>query len=328
MRTPPPAIFPAVAETTAPTCAQPLGLAVVAAVARTPPLADFPAAVEATGATANAPDTAANTFRVPQDSAGEFLPREEKTPRLVYAEEKTNKLSPSQGNYGRRGVEKSATKATPLKDQTQQTDAGSRVAAASFKPSMPALTTRKPIKEVIAFRGISQKLSSPVHSSKRVKMQKNGEATQMERAMMMTEQRLYAISPSTKSKLSFSALSNSEIGARANKLGISLGANESKINTSISSLKQCEEDRRITYLQNNLNSCIDENSDSNILAMANSLCSYLALEHQIEPIDNSSDPSLFMPIKCLKKQKKKTDTKLGVAVRRSTRINKSLKIKK
>jgi hypothetical protein len=327
-RTPPSAIFPAAAETIAPACARPPRLAVVAAAARTPPPADFPAVAEATVATANAPDTATNTFCVPQDSAGEFLSREEKTPHLVYAEEKTDKLSPSQGNYGRRGVEKSATKATPLKDQTQQTDAGSRVAVSSFKPSMPASTTRKQIKEVITFGGISQKLSSPVRLSERVKMEKNRDATQMERAMMMTEQRLYAISPGTKSKLSFSALSNSEIGARANKLGISLGANESKINTSISSLKQCEEDRRITYLQNNLNSCIDGNSDSNILATANSLCSDLALEDQIEPIDNSSDPSLFMPTKCLKKQKKKTDTKLGVAVRRSSRINKSLKIKK
>jgi hypothetical protein len=42
----------------------------------------------------------------------------------------------------------------------------------------------------------------------------------------------------------------------------------------------------------------------------------------------SDMPSLFMPIKCLKKQKKKSDIKLGVAVRRSTRINKNLKIKK
>jgi hypothetical protein len=64
------------------------------------------------------------------------------------------------------------------------------------------------------------------------------------------------------------------------------------------------------------------------LATANSLCSDLALEDQIEPIDNLPDPSLFMPIKCLKKQKKKVESKVGVAVRRSTRINKTLKIKK
>jgi hypothetical protein len=223
-RTPPPTVFPVAAETTAPACTRPPGLAVVAAAVRTTPPADFPATAEATGTAA----TTASTFRVPQGSMGEFLPREEKTPRLVYAEEKTDKISPSQGNYGRRGVEMSATKATPLKDQTQQTVTGSRVAAAPFKPSTPTSTTRRPIKEVIAVGGISQKLSSPVRSSERVKMQKNGDATQMERAMMMTEQRLYAISPGTKSKLSFSALSNSEIGARANKLGISLGANESK----------------------------------------------------------------------------------------------------
>jgi hypothetical protein len=225
-------------------------------------------------------------------------------------------------------LETSATKGALLKDQAQQNVAGSRVAAAPFKTSTPTSTTRRPLKEVIAFGGINQKLSSPVRSSERVKMQKNRDATQMERAVMRTEQRLYAISPGTKSKLSFFALPNSEIGARANKLGISLGANESEINKSISLLKHCEEDHRITYLQNNLNSCMDEEPDSNILATASSLCSDLALEDQIEPIDNLSDPSLFMPIKCLKKQKKKMDTKLGVAVRRSTRINKTLNIKK
>jgi hypothetical protein len=53
-----------------------------------------------------------------------------------------------------------------------------------------------------------------------------------------------------------------------------------------------------------------------------------AIKDQIEPIDNLSDLSFFMPIKCLKKQKKKPDTMLGVAVRRSTRINKTIKIKK
>jgi hypothetical protein len=86
---------------------------------------------------------------------------------------------------------------------------------------------------VITFGGISQKLSSPVRLSERVKMQKNGDATQMERAMLMAEQRFHAISPGTKSKLSFSALSDLEIGARANKLGVSLGSNESKIANSI-----------------------------------------------------------------------------------------------
>jgi hypothetical protein len=95
-------------------------------------------------------------------------------------------------------VEKSATIDTPLKEQTQQAEAESRVAVISFKPSTSSSNTRRPTKEVIAFGGISQKLSSPVRSSERVKMQKNRDATQMERAMMVTEQRFHAISPGTK----------------------------------------------------------------------------------------------------------------------------------
>jgi hypothetical protein len=311
-KTPPPAVFPAVADSSGTMCTRQPGSAVVAAATSSSPPAVSPAAAEAPGVAVNARDVAASNFRVLQGCEGEILPREEKTPRPVYAEEKTNGFPPSQGNNGCQSLETSATKDALLKDQAQQNVAGSRVAAATFKTSTPTSTTRRPIKEVIAFGGINQKLSSPMRSSERVKMQKNGDATQMERAVMRTEQRLYAISPGTKSRLSFSALPNSEIGARANKLGISLGANESEINKSVSLLKQCEEDRRITYLQNNLNSCIDEDPDSNVLAMASSLCSDLALEDQIEPIDNLSDPSLFLPIKCLKKQKKKMDTKLGV----------------
>jgi hypothetical protein len=216
----------------------------------------------------------------------------------------------------------------PSNEKVLQADAASRVAATSFKPSTPSSTTRRPTKEVIAFGGISQKFSSTVRLSERVKMQKNRDATQMERAMLIAEQRFHAISPGTKSKLSFSALSDIDIGARANKLGVSSGSNESEIVISISSLKQTEEDRRITYLKNNLNECIEENLDCNILATANSLSTDLALEDQIEPIDNLSDPSLLMPMKFLKKEKKKSDIKLGVSVRRSTRINKNLKIKK
>jgi hypothetical protein len=93
-------------------------------------------------------------------------------------------------------------------------------------------------------------------------------------------------------------------------------------------LKQTEEDRRITYLKNNLNECLEENSECSILAMANSLSTDLGLEDRIEPIDDLSDPSLHMPIKFLKEQNKKSNIKLGVSVRRSTRINKTLKIKK
>jgi hypothetical protein len=130
-------------------------------------------------------------------------------------------------------VEELAPSPAAPKEKALQAKAASRVATTSFKPSTPSSTPRRPTKEVITFGGISQKLSSPVRLSERVKMQKNGDATQMERAMLMAEQRFHAISPGTKSKLSFSALSDLEIGARANKLGVSLGSNESKIANSI-----------------------------------------------------------------------------------------------
>jgi hypothetical protein len=51
------------------------------------------------------------------------------------------------------------------------------------------------------------------------------------------------------------------------------------------------------------------------------------LEDIIEPIEDSSDPSLHMPIKLLRKRNKKTDTNLGLSVRRSTRINQILKVR-
>jgi hypothetical protein len=322
-----PAAFSAVTVSSGTNCNLQPGGTAAAATARS---AVSPATTETPRAAVNTPIVNVSNFRAPKGCEGEFLPRAEKTPCPIHAEEKTNGFPPSQGNDGCRSLETAATEGALLKDQAQQNVAGSRVAAAPFKTPTRTSTTRRPLKEVIAFGGIHQEFSSPVRSSERVKMQKNGDATQMERAVMRTEQRLYAISPGTKSKLSFSALPHSEIGARANKLGISLGANESEINESISLLKRCEEDRRITYLQNNLNSCTDAKPDSNILATASSLCSDLVLEDQIEPMDNLPDPSLVMPIKCLKKQKKKMDTKLGVVVRRSTRIskNKNLKLKK
>jgi hypothetical protein len=64
------------------------------------------------------------------------------------------------------------------------------------------------------------------------------------------------------------------------------------------------------------------------MATANLLSAGLELEDRTEPIVDSADPSLFVPIKLLRKQNKKTDTNMGVSVRRSTRINKYIKGKK
>jgi hypothetical protein len=195
------------------------------------------------------------------------------------------------------------------------------MAVTHFSTPTSAAKSRK-IEEVIAFGGISEKNASPVRSSQRVKMQLNGDATQLERATQLAERRMHAISPGTRSKLSFSKFSDSEIVARANTLGVSLGDNISETKRSISALKQLEEDRRITYLKNNLNENLENEMESSILHTANQLSSDLAIEDREEPVGESSDQFLDMPIKMLRKRTKRSVPTLGVSVRRSSRINK------
>jgi hypothetical protein len=86
-------------------------------------------------------------------------------------------------------------------------------------------------------------------------MQPNDDATQL------AEKRFHALTPGTKSNLPFSKFSDNEIAARATTLGVSLGSNSSEIEQSIASLKQVEEDRRVTYLKNNLNQNLGEETD-------------------------------------------------------------------
>jgi hypothetical protein len=199
-----------------------------------------------------------------------------------------------------------------------------RIAATSFSPSTLISQPRKNV-EVIAFGGISERTASPIRSSQRVRMQPNGDATQMEHATQLAEKCLHAFSPGTKSKLSFSKLSEHEIAARATTLGVSLGSNESEISNSITLLKHTEEYRRITYLQNNLNENLVEENNCSILDTANQLCLDLELEDRVTPMGDSLDPVLSMPIQMLKRQNKKNISTLGVSVRRSTRINNSKK---
>jgi hypothetical protein len=153
-------------------------------------------------------------------------------------------------------------------------------------------------------------------------MQPNGDATQL------AEKRFHALTPGTKSKLTFSKFSDNEIAARANTLGVSLGSNTSEIEQSIVSLKQVEEDRRVTYLKNNLNENLGEEMVCDILSTANHLCSDLEQEDRVTPMGDSSDPVLSMPIKSLLKRTKKNAANMGVSVRRSTRIKKPKVISK
>jgi hypothetical protein len=108
---------------------------------------------------------------------------------------------------------------------------------------------------------------------------------------------------------------------------VSLGSNASETKRSIDALKQLEEDRRITYLQNNLNENLGEETDSSIMCTANQLCSDLAIEDSDAPMGDLTDTTLDMPIKMLRRRNKKNVSTVGVSVRRSTRIKKGFKMK-
>jgi hypothetical protein len=223
------------------------------------------------------------------------------------ASEEAAQLHSSKRAAGEGNLEDSASALPQCKKHMPLVNPSPRIAAAPFSPSTPS----RKIKDVIAFGGIREENASPIRSSMRVRMQPNGDATQLERAMQLAEKRFHTLTPGTKTNLSFSKFSDIEIVARATTLGVSLGSNISKIQQSINSLKQTEEDRRVTYLQNNLNESLGVETECDILNTANQLCSDFELDDRVTPMGDSSDPVLSMPIKSLLKRNKKKGCKHG-----------------
>jgi hypothetical protein len=220
---------------------------------------------------------AARPFRASSDISGAVLQGQKTPSSPLSAAKETTPLSPITRDDGCISLKSSATSHAGCKKGVLLDKGASWIAATPFSPPTPTSKSRK-IEDVIAFRGISEKIASPVRSSQRVKMQHNGDATQMERATQLAECRIHAITPGTRSNLFFSKFSDFEIETRATTLGVSLGLNASETKRSISALKQLEEDRRITYLKNNLNENLGEEMDCSIISTANQLSSDLASE--------------------------------------------------
>jgi hypothetical protein len=263
----------------------------------------------------------ARPFRAYSDISGAVLQRQKMTSSPLGVAKETAPLSPITRDDGCFSQKSPATTPAGCKKGAVLGKGSPRLAATPSSPPTPYAMSRK-MEEVITFGGISEKTASPVRSSQRVKMQHNGDATQMERATQLAERRIHAITPGTRSNLSFSKFLDFEIETRATTLGVSLGSSASETKRSISALKQIEEDRRITYLKNNLNENLEEERECSILCTANQLSSDLAIEDRDEPVGDSSDPILDMPIKMFRKRNKRNASTLGVMVRRSTRINK------
>jgi hypothetical protein len=216
-------------------------------------------------------------FRAYSDISGAVLQIQKMTSSPLGLAKETAPLSPITRDDGCFSQKSPATTPAGCKKGAVLGKGSPRLAATPSSPPIPYAKSKK-MEEAIAFGGISEKTASPVCSSQRVKMQHNGDATQMERATQLAKRRIHAITPGTRSNLSFSKFSDFEIETRATTLGVSLGSNASETKRSISALKQIEEDRRITYLKNNLNENLEEERDCSILCTANQLSSDLAIE--------------------------------------------------
>jgi hypothetical protein len=268
---------------------------------------------------------ATSSFRPSSDRSGAFLQGQKTPSPPLSAAKETASFSPSTRDDGFCSPKLAASSLTRQKKEKPIVSEAPWIATSHLSPPAPSSKPRK-TEDVIAFGGISEKIGSPVRSSQRVRMQHNGDATQMERATQLAERRMHAVTPGTKSNLSFSKFSDSEIETRATSLGVSLGSDASETKRSICALKMLEEDRRITYLTNNLNENLGKETDCGIICTANRLSSDLAIEDRDEPVGDCSDPILDLPIKMLTKKNKKKVSTVGVSVRRSTRIiKKSLK---
>jgi hypothetical protein len=109
--------------------------------------------------------------------------------------------------------------------------------------------SRSPTREeLIAFGGISEPAFNGIRSSDRIRAQPNADVSQMERAIQLSQQRDNQGKASV-SKHSFTSLSNDEILARANKLGVSFGKTSNQVADSIIMLKAVENERECTILE-------------------------------------------------------------------------------
>jgi hypothetical protein len=142
-----------------------------------------------------------DSFRASSENSGTVLHGQKTPASPLYAAKETAPLSPITRDDGCISSKSSETSPAGREKGALLGKGATRIAAAPFSPST---SKSRRIKDVIAFGGISEKIASPVRSSQRVRMQHNGNATQMVRATQLAERRIHAITPGTKSNLSFS----------------------------------------------------------------------------------------------------------------------------
>jgi hypothetical protein len=172
--------------------------------------------------------------------------------------------------------------------------------------------------DVVAFGGIAAP-SMSVRASDRIRAQPNADATQMERAMQNANFRHDFTAPGkVPSKPSIVALSNEDIVAKANRLGISFGKSKNEVLKAVESIKEVEVNRTLVILKKNVENQLnkDEGQNSLLTSKLSSLTGDLLIEEAQEQWEQDD---LLMPIINLKKPRRKKEFDLS-GVRRSARF--------
>jgi hypothetical protein len=172
--------------------------------------------------------------------------------------------------------------------------------------------------DVAAFGGIPVPTLS-VRASDRIRAQPNADDTQLERAMQNASFRHGFTAPGKiLSKPSIVSLSNEDIVAKANRLGISFGKSKNEVLKAVESIKEVEVNRTLVILKKNVENQLnkDEGQNSLLTSKLSSLTGDLLIEEKQEQWEQDD---LLMPIINLKKPRRKKEFDLS-GVRRSARF--------
>ena len=128
---------------------------------------------------------------------------------------------------------------------------GSKVLGSPSSPSLASPTAEEVQRRVIEFGGIMDASAAGLRTSDRIRSQPNADVTIMERAMDLAHRRDPNEGNNSNDAFSIIAISDSEIIARAEKMGISLGNSETEIANSVKEIKSNELERAVFILKKN-----------------------------------------------------------------------------
>jgi hypothetical protein len=171
---------------------------------------------------------------------------------------------------------------------------------------------------MVAFGGVPL---GGICSSERIHAQPNAEATQLEKAQKIAQQRDQAMAKGTDliSKFSIASIPNEVVIARASKLGISLGDSPTQVSSSIKSIKEVDLQRTLVMLQRNEEKVKKGESTISNLVLEKAIELSADLEEE-EQQGSEGHKDLTLPVPKQKCAYKRKTTEVSVARRTNTRL--------